>query len=397
LPKETDFLTIGAGIMGLTLAHTLRQKYPRASITIIEKEAHAGEHASGRNSGVLHAGFYYSAESLKAKFCRDGNIAMKEYAKARGLRLNECGKVVVAKHEADRAMLHELKRRGDANGVETAIIDEKRLAEIEPNAKSFKEALYSPNTAVVDPAEVCMALAAHLREQQVEILYAHPYRQRLEGNKVRAGSMDINAGKIINCAGLYADKIARDFGFAGDYTIIPFKGIYLNWSGRTQPVRRCIYSVPNLKNPFLGVHFGMRVDGVARLGPTAIPAFWRENYHGFSNFSAEEFAAIAGWEMKLFATDAFGFRSMAASEMKKYWRPHMLALAGKLVKNIDMKNFAQWGRPGIRAQLLDKRNLKLVQDFTVEGDQYTTHILNANSPAFTSSFPFAKWVVEKYV
>ena len=394
--KSTDFLIIGGGIIGLSIARALRGRHPNASLTLIEKEPHVGEHASGRNSGVLHAGFYYSAESLKARFCRDGNAALKAYAKERGLRLNECGKVVVAKDEADRLMLHELKRRGDANGVEVAIIDEKKLAELEPNARSYKEALWSPHTAVVDPPEVCEALAAGLREKRVEILCAHPYRGRVQGNTVRAGSMEITAQKIINCAGLYADRIARDFGFAEHYTIIPFKGVYLNWTGPSQPVSRCVYGVPNLKNPFLGVHFGVRVDGTARLGPTAIPAFWRENYRGLSHFKWDELAAILGWESKLFATNAFNFRRMAFDEMRKYSRRHLTSLAGRMVKNIDMGKFSAWGRPGIRAQLLDKRDLKLVQDFTVEGDASSVHVLNANSPAFTSSFPFAEWVVEKY-
>jgi (S)-2-hydroxyglutarate dehydrogenase len=395
--RQTDFLIIGGGIMGLAIARTLRQRHASASIVIIEKERDVGFHASGRNSGVLHAGFYYSADSLKARFCRDGNAAMKDYARRHNLRLNECGKVVVARNEEERQMLHELKRRGDVNGVMVNIIDEKQLAGIEPSARTHREALHSPATSVVDPLEICRALASELREKNVAILCGHPYRGHMDGNKIRAGGLIIEAGKIINCAGLYADRIARDFGFARHYTIIPFKGVYLKWQGGAPPVKTCIYGVPNLKNPFLGVHFGVRVDGTVRLGPTAIPAFWRENYQGLYGFRAAELAAIAAWELKLLATNAFGFRSLALAEMRKYNRSHLTGLASQMVKDIDMKKFSAWDRPGIRAQLLDTRSLKLVQDFTVEGDSSSVHVLNANSPAFTSSFPFAQWVVERYI
>jgi len=390
---KTDFLIIGAGIMGLTVARALKAKDSSASITIIEKENGAAAHASGRNSGVLHAGFYYGADSLKAKFCRDGNAAMKAYVRAHKLRMIECGKVVVAKNEAEQEMLMELKRRGDTNGVELRIIDEKEMAEIEPYAKTHKQAIYSPTTATVDPLEVCECMAKELSENGVRILYRHAYKRRLDDHTVIAGDKVFEARRVVNCAGVYADKIARDFGFCGDYTIIPFKGIYLTHTGARPPVKTCIYCVPNLQNPFLGVHFGIRMDGTVRLGPTAIPAFWREHYHGFENFSFEEMTAITAREAQLFLTNAYGFRDMAFTEMKKYSRAYMLSEAGKMVRNVDMSVFNIWSRPGIRAQLLDIRTRKLVQDFIVEGDAHSTHVLNAVSPAFTSSIPFAEWVV----
>lgn len=379
--------------MGLTVARTLKARTPSASITIIEKEPDAAAHASGRNSGVLHAGFYYGADSLKAKFCREGNAAMKDYVRKHNLRMVECGKVVVAKNEAEQEMLLELKRRGDANGVELTLIDEKQMADIEPYAKTHKQALYSPTTAAVDPLEVCRAMAKELSGNGVEILYRHIYEKRLDDHTIVANGKIFSAGRIVNCAGLYADKIARDFGFCNDYTIIPFKGVYLSHSGARPPVKTCIYCVPNLNNPFLGVHFGIRMDGTVRLGPTAMPAFWRENYKGLANFKAGELVAIAAKELELFATNAYGFRNMAFGELKKYSRTYMQNEASKLCKNIDMRAFDTWSRPGIRAQLLDLRTNKLVQDFVVEGDKASTHVLNAVSPAFTSSIPFAEWVV----
>jgi L-2-hydroxyglutarate oxidase len=394
---HTDYLIIGAGIMGLAIARELRAQFPASSITIIEKEDHVAEHASGRNSGVLHAGFYYGADSLKAKFCREGNAAWKAYAKQHGLRLNECGKVVVARNAQEQEMLHELKRRGDVNGVELQVIDAKQLAELEPHARTHEQAIFAPSTAVVDPTEMCNHMASELTKNNVTIMTSHAYERKLDTHTVLAGGKKISAKKIINCAGVYADKIAREFGFCNDYTIIPFKGVYLLWSGSDQPVSRCVYGVPNLANPFLGVHFGVRVDGTTRIGPTSIPAFWRENYHGFERFDLQEMLSIAGWELALFATNPFNFRALAFGEMRKYIRGHMSGLAGQMVQHVDMKRFKRWDRPGIRAQLLNIKTRELVQDFVVEGDANSVHVLNAVSPAFTCSMPFAKWMVEKYL
>lgn len=397
LDRQVDYLIIGAGVIGLATAHHLLARFPGARIMIIEKEPHVAEHGSGRNSGVLHAGFYYTADSLKARFCRDGNAHWKEFVQSRGLKLNPCQKVVVAKDEQEHEALYELKRRGDANGVDVSIIGLDRLAEIDPNANSYKEALYSPTTATVDPVEICNRLAHELREKGVGILTGHPYRERIGQTAVRAGNLRIGAGKIFNCAGLYADKVARDFGFCKDYVIIPFKGIHMLASRPPNPgVRTLIYPVPNLKNPFLGVHFNITVHGQVKIGPTAIPAFWRENYQGLSRFRPDELLAIAGWEMKLFATNAFDFRRLAFEEIQKYSRRRMLDLVRPMVKQLDDEAFTTYARPGIRAQLLHKKSLKLLQDFVVEGDHETVHVLNAVSPAFTCSLPFTKWVVDKY-
>jgi len=155
--------------------------------------------------------------------------------------------------------------------------------------------------------------------------------------------------------------------------------------------------VPNLKNPFLGVHYTVTVDGTIKIGPTAIPAFWRQNYAGLENISLHELLEIIGWESRLFLADSFGFRSLAFGELKKYNRGYFTGLARKMVKQIDTSHFNQWSRPGIRAQLLNTETRELVQDFVVEGDAKSLHILNAVSPAFTCSFPFAAWVVEHHI
>lgn len=396
--QRCDFLIIGAGIIGLAMARELKSRLPAADILVIDKEADVAYHGSGRNSGVLHAGFYYSADSLKARFTRDGNRLMTEYVKDRGLAINQCHKVVVASDEGEIEGVQELQRRGERNGVDVRIIDQHELAEIDPNAKTVGIALYSPTTATVDPAQVCHAIKADLEAAGVRFLFGQGYLKR-QGDAaiVTTGGLVLEAGLVINAAGLYADTVARDYGFSQNYTIIPFKGIYLKYTGADKPIRTNIYPVPNLKNPFLGVHYTVTVDGTIKIGPTAIPAFWRQNYVGLENFSLGELLEIIGWESRLFLGDNFGFRSLALSELKKYDRSYFTGLAVKMVKQIDTGGFNQWSKPGIRAQLLNTTTKELVQDFVVEGDSRSVHLLNAVSPAFTCSFPFAAWVVDHYI
>ncbi len=398
MTEQSDYLIIGAGIIGLAIARELKSRKSATSITIIEKEPDVAYHSSGRNSGVLHAGFYYSADSLKARFTRDGNFAMKDYCRRKGLKLNECEKVVVAKDESELEPLYELDRRGQRNGVDVKIITEAEMKEIDPNAKTFKYALYSPNTATVDPTELNKAVRNDLLASGVKFLFNEGYKRKVDGNTIEttSGKM-LSAGKVINTAGLYADKIARDFGFSQQYTIIPFKGIYLKYTKKDKPIKTNIYPVPNLKNPFLGVHYTITVDGTIKIGPTSIPAFWRENYKGMDNFNAGEMGNVLSWEARLFLSNAFGFRGLAYDEMKKYNKSYFVNLATSMVHNIDKSGFTEWSKPGIRAQLLNTKTLELVMDFVVEGDNTTIHVLNAVSPAFTCSFPFAKWVVDNYV
>ncbi|MDF2953364.1 MAG: L-2-hydroxyglutarate oxidase LhgO [Thermodesulfobacterium sp.] len=393
---KTDFLIIGAGIIGLCLAKNLTEIYSDKKICIIEKEKTVGCHASGRNSGVLHAGFYYYPNSLKAKFTKQGNEELTNYCLIRGLKINKCGKVVVAKSEEELESLFELKKRGERNKVEIYLITEKELKEIEPNAKTYKYALWSPNTSTVNPSEILLSLLKELKEKEVKVFFNTPYKRKIEENVVEAGNYIFQGEKIINAAGLYADKIAKDFGFSKNYVLIPFKGVYLEYEGSKLNIKRNIYPVPNLKNPFLGVHFTIKVDGTIKIGPTATPCFWRENYKGLSGFNISELLEILKFDIKLFMKNE-NFRKIAFDEVKKYLKSYMLKEASKLVKDFDLDGFIHWGTPGIRAQLIDIRNLQLVHDFVVEGDERSIHILNAISPAFTASLPFTRFVVQEYI
>ncbi len=392
-----QILIIGSGIIGLSIAKAIKAKNGSAIITVVEKEPKEAMHSSGRNSGVLHAGFYYTADSLKAKFTKDGNAAWTKFCDDRGLPINKCQKVVVAKDESELAGIEELHKRGIKNGVDVKIIDEAELLDIDPNVKTHKKALYSPTTSTVDPTLLCAELRYELEKEGVLFIFGDGYASKIDGGiKLKSGK-SLQADKIINCAGLYADKVAKDFGFGDDYTIIPFKGIYLKYSKSDTPIKTNIYPVPNLKNPFLGVHYTITVDGTIKIGPTAIPAFWRENYKGCETFRISELVDIISNEIRLFAKNAFGFRSLAYEEMQKYNKGYFVSLATSMVKNIDKSGFRDWSKPGIRAQLLNTKTFELVQDFVVEGDGQSIHVLNAVSPAFTAALPFGEWVVDNYL
>ncbi len=394
--KKINYIIIGSGIIGLSLAQAIKKTQLAARVLIIDKEEDIALHASGRNSGVLHAGFYYAADSFKAKFTVEGNRQLKGYCHQNNISLNECGKLVVAQNEEELRGLSELEARGKRNGSTVELIDEKKALEIEPNVRTFKKALYSPDTASVNPKDVCNSLKNDLSGLGVEFLFRTKYTGQ-EGGTLKTTQGDFHAEKVINCAGLYADKIAHDFGFGKQYTMIPFKGIYLKYTKNKTDVRTNIYPVPNLKNPFLGVHFTKTVTGEIKIGPTAIPAFWRENYKGFTDFKLSEFMDIGLQETKLFLCNSFGFRDLAIEEIRKYRKDYFTHLAAKMVQHIDPEGFTEYTPPGIRAQLLDKKKLKLLQDFVVEGDKNSLHILNAVSPAFTCAFPFADFICHKYL
>jgi L-2-hydroxyglutarate oxidase len=390
----TDLLVIGGGIIGISIARELRRRYSEATIVVLEKEPACGRHASGRNSGVLHAGFYYTADSLKARFTRDGNAALRDYCEERGLALNRCGKLVVAKSAADHPQLDELLRRGAANGVTLESVTEAEAKRIEPRVKTCGRAIWSPNTATADPGAVLDAMRTDAEREGMQFAVSTAFRRR-HGNEIETSQGRWSAGYVVNCAGLHADRIARQFGFSQAYTILPFKGLYLYSGEPAGALRTNIYPVPDLRNPFLGVHFTVTVDGHAKIGPTAIPAFWREQYAGLAGFSPRDLAEIARLQLQLLVYAGFDFRRLAIEELAKYNRRHLVSLAGQLADGVRVEDYRRWGRSGIRAQLLDTRTKKLEMDFVLEGDGRSMHVLNAVSPGWTCSIPFARHVVDE--
>jgi len=390
----SDFFIIGGGVVGLNIARQLKRVYTDSKILVIEKESECGMHASGRNSGVLHAGFYYSPDSLKAKFTRVGNQRLTEYCKEKRLSINACGKLVVAKDQDDHASMDELVRRGQANGIALEEITEADAKTIEPRVKTFERALFSPTTSTVNPQEVMQAMTDDAVREGVLIERGVKYVGK-NGRTIQTSSGPYDAGYVVNAAGLFADRLARDFGFSERYRILPFKGLYLYSDEPAGAVCTNIYPVPDLRNPFLGVHVTVTVDGHMKLGPTAIPAFWREQYQGVENFSFSDCAEILGRQIGMLAFSGFDFKRLAVEELKKYSRSYLVGLASHLIAGIHASQLTQWGKPGIRAQLVDMKQKKLEMDFVVEGDDRSMHVLNAVSPGFTCALSFSEYVCEK--
>ncbi|WP_319543017.1 L-2-hydroxyglutarate oxidase [uncultured Pseudodesulfovibrio sp.] len=385
----------GAGILGLTIARELI-KSGCDDIIVFDKESAPGMHASGRNSGVLHAGIYYDPGTLKAKMCLEGNRRMQVYCEEKGLPLFKSGKVIVARTEEELDTLDELERRATANGGTVEMIDEAQLAELEPNAKTVQRALYSPNTAVVNPKRVVNAIH-HELETSGKVRFFFDTRFTGAGrNRVRTTQGDIGYSLFINAAGAYSDKIAHAFGIGEEYCLLPFKGIYHKLKKpAADSINGSIYPVPNIKNPFLGVHFTRSVHGDVYVGPTAIPAFGRENY-GILKGLDSEFLSILFHDLTMFLGNE-KFRQVALEEPRKYFFKYFFNDAAKLVKTISPDDFISTSKAGIRPQLVNTKTKELVMDFVVKRHNNSVHILNSISPAFTSSMYFAELTIKEFI
>jgi L-2-hydroxyglutarate oxidase LhgO len=395
LPDRTDVLVVGGGIIGLTIARELLLA-GRGEVLVLEKEPDLGMHASGRNSGVLHAGIYYAPDSSKARTCLAGNRLMRAFCKEKGLPLLECGKVIVARSETELPTLEELHRRAIANGARVRLVDERELAEIEPMARTTGKALHALDTAAVDPKAVLRALRTELEAGGARIVTSCRFLGRAGPDGAQTTQGTIRYRRLVNAAGAHCDEVARAFGIAEHYRLIPFKGIYRKLRpGANFPVNGNIYPVPDIRNPFLGIHFSRSVHGDVYLGPTAIPALGRENYGLLRGAGGEAFA-IALADAALFLSNR-KFRTVALTEPRKYLPAFFHRDAARLVRRYDPALFDAADKVGIRPQLVDWRTKELVMDFLVEAKDATVHVLNPISPAFTSSMDLARTIVREHL
>jgi L-2-hydroxyglutarate oxidase LhgO len=304
--------------------------------------------------------------------------------------------VIVAREERELPILDELARRATANGAPVEMLDERALAAVEPAARTVGRALRSLATAVVDPRAVLEALREELLaggcvriRTGVEVLGASGT------SALRTSQGEIGYDRLVNAAGAHCDRVARMFGVAEHYRLIPFKGIYRKLrKGARLAVKGNVYPVPDPRNPFLGVHFTPSVHGDVYLGPTAIPAFGRENYGFFRGMDADG-PRIAFEDLVLFFRNP-GFRSVALSEPRKYVPAFLHRDAARLVHGFDPAEVEPADKVGIRPQLVDWRTKELLMDFIVEQSGATLHVLNPISPAFTSSMELARQVVEEH-
>jgi len=389
---QQDVLIVGGGIVGLGIGVGLLRQSPGLRVKVLEAENALAVHGSGRNSGVLHAGFYYSPDSLKAKLTRVGNEMLKKLCHDEGIPVRECGKVVVTRNSEEVPRLEELHRRAIANGVDVRLIDAADLAEFEPLARTHEVALWSPKTAVASPTAVTEAVAKVFQTLGGSIETSRGV-ERIDGTSVvfRDGS-SMHSRHVVNAAGLYADRLAHSAGVGLDHEMLPFKGIYLYGNTRAPEIMRHVYPVPDPRNPFLGVHLTVTVDGRVKIGPTAIPALSRHNYTKFGNIKLKELGLISLLLPQFLASRHHNGFSLIRSEVPKYLRGVLVRHAQKLVPSVSKDAFTEWGKSGIRAQLFNRREKKLEMDFVVETGERQTHVLNAVSPAWTGSLSFGEYV-----
>jgi (S)-2-hydroxyglutarate dehydrogenase len=364
-------------------------------VLLLEKEEQVAFHASGRNSGVLHSGFYYRGDSFKARFCIEGNRRLREYCRERDLPLNECGKLVVPTTELELSELHKLYKRGRENGSTIELITAADAQALQPGVKCVREALFAPLTSTVSPTHVVASLLDDFRSAGGRILTGTRYRTTdRHTNTSFAGAHEIHwRHRFVNAAGLYSDVIAREFGHGDSLRVLPFAGSYLTFKSTQPTVKRLIYPVPDPLFPFLGVHYTVTAGGLVKVGPTAMPALWREQYGALSRFRGDEFVEVVRRNASLLLGDPL-FRRHARSEIAKLSPSHIMRAASRL---LDVTGVPKRGQRGIRAQLFDLRTGTLSDDFLVEADESSVHVLNAVSPAFTCSLPFADYLIERYV
>jgi len=390
--QDCDVLILGAGVVGLSIGIALLEAKPSLKVVIAEKEKTLAVHASGRNSGVLHAGFYYSPDSLKAKFCRDGNLELRKLVKKYEVPIREVGKVVVTRNQEELARLDTLYERGTSNGVSLELLDASKLQEYEPLAVTHEKFLWSPTTAVSDSNAIIEALHEEFILLGGKLDFNQKITIKLVGKEVCDSSLKYNAKHIVNAAGAQADRISRSVGVGSEYAMLPFMGVYRATDEKNLPLRHLVYPVPHPINPFLGVHFTLTIDHKVKIGPTAIPIAGREQYSLLEGWSATDIGQAIKGVLSLVKGEAHDFGTILKSEWPKMIQAKLIKESSILVP--DAISVKTWNRkpPGIRAQLVHLPSGKLEQDFVVRGLENSTHVLNAVSPGWTSSLPFGRWI-----
>ena len=387
-----DVLIIGAGVIGLATGISLLEAKPNLKVIIAEKEKALGKHASGRNSGVIHAGFYYSPDSLKAKFCRDGNQALRRLAKKYEIPVREVGKVVVSRNADENQRLETLFYRGIKNGVDIELLDESKLNDFEPLAITHERFLWSPTTAVSDSKAIVDAMRKEFESLGGTIECNKKITLKESSGEIIDATGLYSAKHIINAAGAQSDRISRDIGIGAEYAMLPFMGVYRSTEESNLPLRRLVYPVPHPINPFLGVHFTLTIDHKVKIGPTAIPIAGREQYSFLSGWSASDIGQTLKGMTSLIKGEAHDFGAILKSELPKFLETNLVRESVYLVPTANRVRNWHKKAPGIRAQLVHLPTGRLEQDFVVSSLANSTHILNAVSPGWTCSLSFSKWI-----
>lgn len=390
--KKVDIAIVGSGAIGLGVARGLKELDPTLSIAIFEKESKFASHASARNSGVLHAGFYYSPESLKARFCREGRDALESLISKYSIPFLKVGKVVVATSAEEENRMKILLDRGLANGVQLERLPSSDLVRFEPLAVTHGSFLWSPNTSISDPNLVNAAIRGELEEMGVTFFSVS--KVEIKNDEWVSNDLKINAKYFINAGGAWALDLAHQTKIGTNFRTMPFLGLYKQTATANLPVRTLVYPVPHAINPFLGVHFTLTLNGKVKIGPSALPIIGKSQYTLKSAVKAEEVLNYARNLISLSKGNKHDLLSMMKYEIPKLLTSNLVATASKLVPNAKKITDWQTKPPGIRGQLIDVKNGELLQDFVFEHSEKSTHVLNAVSPGWTAAIPFGRHVAQ---
>ena len=387
-----DVAVIGSGAVGMAVARGLLELNPSVQISIFEKEGVFSSHASARNSGVLHAGFYYSPESLKARFCREGRNELEALAINNSIPTKKIGKVVVAQNYEEEARLEGLLQRGIANGVELERLSESELSKFEPLARTTGSFLWSPNTTVSNPVLINEALRRELVSRNVK--FVSNSKVHFKNNKWLNNDEVISAKYFVNAGGAWALDLAHQMNLGLQYRTMPFLGMYKQVNESQLPIRTLIYPVPHPINPFLGVHFTLTIDGYVKIGPSALPIIGKNQYSLFSPVTSDEVITFGKNLVSMAKGNKHDLWSMVKYEIPKLFTSNLVGAASELVPSA--KDIKKWSRkhPGIRGQLINSNTGELLQDFFIKHDQNSTHVLNAVSPGWTASLPFGRHIAQ---
>ncbi|MCH2113934.1 MAG: L-2-hydroxyglutarate oxidase [Pirellulales bacterium] len=391
--QHYDLSIIGGGIVGLAVAYRFQERFPNRSVVVLEKEAALAQHQTGHNSGVLHSGIYYQPASLKAINCREGKRAMEAFCEQEGIDYEICGKVIVAVDEQQLPALDRIFQRGQANQVRCEMIDRARLLELEPYAAGIR-AIHVPEAGIVDYSQVCTRLAEKVRLQGGKFELGVRVVDFVRDDSAiicRTTRGEYRAAHVVNCAGLYSDRVAKLSGLPSPAKIVPFRGEYYQLRPEMQGlVKNLIYPVPDPSFPFLGVHFTRRIGGGIECGPNAVLALAREGYTK-TKINPLDLAEVLAYP---------GFLKLAA----KYWRVGL----GEIWRSVNKRAFVralqtllpdiraahlEWAPAGVRAQAVSSDG-NMVDDFLIEEVERVVNVVNAPSPAATSSLNIGHLVVQ---
>ncbi|EIO3939367.1 L-2-hydroxyglutarate oxidase [Vibrio vulnificus] len=393
-----DFIVVGGGIVGVSTAWQLQQRYPEKSVLLVEKESGFARHQTGHNSGVIHAGVYYAPGSLKADFCKRGVEATKAFCAKHQIPVENCGKLLVATTAAEVERMNALYERCHVNGIEVELLDAAQLKLAEPNIVGLG-AIYVKSTSIVDYRLVTEKMAQELVDLGGEVrLNAKVIALEEHADEVQVTcecggeTLQLNGRFLVSCGGLMADRLTKMLGIETDFQIIPYRGEYYQLpSKHNQVVKHLIYPIPDPDLPFLGVHLTRMIDGSVTVGPNAVQGWKREGY-GRVNFSIQD-----TWQMLRFAGFWKVTKQHFATGVKEFincwWKAGYLKLVNKYCPMIQVEDLQPYPA-GIRAQAVLSDG-SLVHDFLFAESPRSLHVCNAPSPAATSAMPIGEYICNK--